>query len=316
MSLALPDSIHFIQRDWLCSNQVVFFDHEQGTPIATVVDTGYATKAEHTLALIGHVLGARGLPITALRRIVNTHLHSDHCGGNARLAQASGAEIIVPIAERDTVAAWDEDRLTYRDTGQVCDRFHAAGALSPGDTLVLGGLTWQALAAPGHDPHSLILHCAERRLLISADALWENGFGIIFPELSGDSGFAEQQDVLELIATLPVDTVLPGHGAPFHDVAAAIDRARSRIRALREDPRRNARNAIKALIKFLMLECQSLTQQALIERCDQAGILHRSAAQLGLGLPAAIQQAVKDLLAQGQLAHGAHGTLVNAEPVA
>jgi hypothetical protein len=28
-------------------------------------------------------------------------------------------------------------------------------------------------------------------LLLSADALWENGFGVIFPELDGESGFAE-----------------------------------------------------------------------------------------------------------------------------
>ena len=42
-----------------------------------------------------------------------------------------------------------------------------------------------------------MLYCAEERVLISADALWENGFGVIFPELEGESGFAEEQAVLE-----------------------------------------------------------------------------------------------------------------------
>ena len=50
----------------------------QGT--TAVVDTGYCIHAEQTLALVEAAL--QGAP---LQRIVNTHLHSDHCGGNALL---------------------------------------------------------------------------------------------------------------------------------------------------------------------------------------------------------------------------------------
>ena len=35
----------------------------------------------------------------------------------------------------------------------------------------------------------MVLYEPELELLISADALWENGFGIVFPELEGGSGF-------------------------------------------------------------------------------------------------------------------------------
>ncbi|HPU54637.1 MAG TPA: MBL fold metallo-hydrolase, partial [Burkholderiaceae bacterium] len=244
----LPASIRFIQRDWLSCNQIVCFDDDARGRHATLIDTGYGKHAGQTLALVTHVLAGNGLPIGALRQIINTHLHSDHCGGNALMARASGAPVHVPLAELETVRQWDESRLTFRGTGQRCERFTAAGAIAPGDWLRLGGLDWQALAAPGHDPHSLILHCAQAQLLIAADALWENGFGIIFPELSGDSGFREQHDVLELIASLPVRTVLPGHGRVFGDVPAALERARQRLAALRADPRRNARNSIKALL--------------------------------------------------------------------
>ena len=45
-----------------------------------MVDTGYCIHAEQTLALVEAAL--QGAP---LQRIVNTHLHSDHCGGNALL---------------------------------------------------------------------------------------------------------------------------------------------------------------------------------------------------------------------------------------
>lgn len=311
---SLPASIRFIQRDWLSCNQIIGFDGQAGNRHATLIDTGYGKHAAQTLALVTHVLGGEGLPIGALRHILNTHLHSDHCGGNALLARISGARVRVPQAEFDTVCLWDETRLTFRGTGQRCERFCADGAITPGEHLRLGGLDWQALAAPGHDPHSLILHCPDEQLLISADALWENGFGIIFPELSGDSGFREQHDVLELIASLPVRTVLPGHGRVFHDVPDALQRARGRLAALRADPRRNARNSIKALIKFLMLEFEQLPMTGLIDTTTGATIMRGAADQLGMTLAQALQWAADDLLAQGQLGRAANGDLLNAEP--
>ena len=313
-SLPVPPSLRFIQRDWLSCNQIVCFDGEAADRHATLIDTGYGKHAAQTLALVSHVLAGAGLPIGALRHILNTHLHSDHCGGNALLAHASGARVRVPLAEFDVVREWDESRLTYRGTGQRCERYEVDGAIAPGEWLRLGGLDWQALAAPGHDPHSLILHCPREQLLISADALWENGFGIIFPELSGDSGFREQHEVLELIAALPVRTVLPGHGRIFHDVPQAVQRARDRLAALRADPRRNARNSIKALVKFLMLEFEQLALARLIEITANASIMHGAADQLGMTLEQALRWAADELLAQGQLARAANGDLINAEP--
>ena len=93
---------------------------------------------------------------------------------------------------------------------------------------------------------------------MSADALWENGFGVIFPELDGASGFAEERATLDVIAGLDVRLVIPGHGRPFDDVAGALARARSRLAYLEADPVRNAQNAIKVLLKFLLLERQRI----------------------------------------------------------
>jgi len=124
--------------------------------------------------------------------------------------------------------------------------------------LTLGDREWQALAAPGHDPHSLIFYCADERILISADALWQNGFGVIFPELEGESGFPETRATLELIASLDVGLVIPGHGAPFTEVGKALDIAFARVDYLAADPVRNAQNAVKVLLKFLLLERQRI----------------------------------------------------------
>jgi glyoxylase-like metal-dependent hydrolase (beta-lactamase superfamily II) len=196
-----------------------------------------------------HLLRGRRLDL-----LVNTHIHSDHCGGNAALQQAHGCRTLIPEADARAVRDWDEAALTYVATGQQCPRFGFDGTIAAGDSLLLGDLEWQVLGASGHDPHSVILYCPAERLLISADALWENGFGVIFPELEGESGFAEARATLEQIAGLDVRLVIPGHGAPFAGIAGALERAFRRLDYLAADPARNAQNGIKVLVKFRLLE--------------------------------------------------------------
>ena len=243
--MSLPDSMHVLQRGWLSSNNILFTGRER----SALVDSGYATHAPQTLDLVAHLLRGRRLDL-----LVNTHLHSDHCGGNAALQAAYGCHTLIPQAEARAVRDWDQDALSYAATGQHCPRFGFDGTIAAGDRLVLGELEWQVLGAPGHDPHSVILHCPAERLLISADALWENGFGVIFPELEGESGFAEARATLELIAGLDLRLVIPGHGAPFADAAGALERALRRLDYLAADPARNAQNGIKVLVKFRLLE--------------------------------------------------------------
>src|SRR5690606_24773525 len=112
----LPDTVRFIERDWLSSNQVFLVDGAE----ATIVDTGYVKHAPMTAAIVGRLLEQTG---TRLARIVNTHLHSDHCGGNRLLAERFGGRTLVPQASLADVASWDEQALTFAATGQRCDRF-------------------------------------------------------------------------------------------------------------------------------------------------------------------------------------------------
>ncbi|WP_137172627.1 MBL fold metallo-hydrolase [Massilia sp. HP4] len=245
MDLRLPPSVHVLERNWLSSNNVLLI----GPGDTALIDSGYVTHASQTLALVRHVLGARPLD-----RLLNTHLHSDHCGGNAALQAAYGCHTAIPALDADKVARWDDDALSFRATGQQCPRFGFDGVLAPGDVLRLGGLRWQVLAAPGHDPHALLIFCAEEGVLVSGDALWQDGFGVIFPELAGEPGFDEVGATLELIDSLAPRVVIPGHGPVFGDVDAALERARQRLDYLAADPARNARNAVKVLVKFLLLE--------------------------------------------------------------
>ena len=247
MTTLLPDSIEVYERGWLSSNNIVLHGKDE----VALIDSGYVSHAPQTLALLRHSLQGRPLD-----RLFNTHLHSDHCGGNALLQATYGCHTSIPVSEAAKVRDWDVDALSFRATGQQCDRFAFDATVAPGDQLVLADLHWQALGAAGHDPHSLIFYCAEEGILVSADALWENGFGVIFPELEGESGFAEARATLALIATLDLRVVIPGHGRPFSDAKGALERAFSRLDYLASEPARNAQNAVKVLLKFLLLERQ------------------------------------------------------------
>jgi glyoxylase-like metal-dependent hydrolase (beta-lactamase superfamily II) len=255
-AIPLPPMLQVFERGWLSSNNILLMDDDQ---TATLVDTGYVTHGEQTAALVRSALAGR-----QLARIVNTHLHSDHCGGNALLARTYGARIAIPPGHADAVARWDEEVLTFRATGQQCERFRHDKVIRPGETIRMAERDWRAYAAPGHDPNSIVLWEPTERLLISADALWQHGFGAIFPEIEGDSGFAEQAAMLDLIEGLAPRLVIPGHGSPFSDVDAAIGRARKRLEVLAADPARNARQVAKVLIKFYLLDVRALPFEQLV----------------------------------------------------
>jgi len=268
---ALPDDIRVFERGWLSSNNVLLLS-DSG---AALVDSGYISHAPQTLALIDEALGVRELTL-----LVNTHLHSDHCGGNAALQQQHpGLRTLIPPGQLGAVRDWDEDALTYAPTGQSCARFRVDGVLLPGHSLRLGQRDWEVHAAPGHDPHAVILFEPELKLLLSADALWENGFGVVFPELEGHAAFEEVEATLDLIESLQPHLIIPGHGSLFRQLAPALSAARQRLTQFRADPRRHAKHAGKVLLKFKLLELQRVNLEVLhtwIARTSYFALLHQT----------------------------------------
>ena len=256
MTVSLPPGVSVFERGWLSSNNILI----QGEGGCALIDSGYCTHAEQTLALVDSALQDRPLDL-----LLNTHLHSDHCGGNAALqTRYPGLQTHIPPGHAEYVRDWDPNALSYTPSGQQCPRFRFDATLHPGTEMALGDLQWQVHAAPGHDPHSVILFEPVSRTLVSADALWERGFGVVFPELDGLGAFQEVADTLDLIESLNPALVIPGHGAPFTDVAAALAYARSRLSGFVGNPAKHLQYAAKVLLKFKLLEAQSLERAALL----------------------------------------------------
>lgn len=271
-ALPLGPGLHVFERGWLSSNNILLDDGDG----ATLIDSGHCVHAPQTVALLRQRLGDR-----PLRRLINTHLHSDHCGGNAAVQREWPLSLQVPSGSWRAVQDWDEQALSYLPLGQRCERFGAQGHVAAGDVLRIGARHWQVLGAPGHDPQSVILFDAEHGVLISADALWENGFGVVFPELEGEAAFDDVQRVLELIASLPVRCVIPGHGTAFTDVGAALQRARSRLAGFRADPARHLRHGAKVLLKYHMMEERQQPLTALRTWMRDTPLMHAIWDELG-----------------------------------
>ena len=251
--LQIP-GLQVFERGWLSANNILFTDSES----ATLVDSGYVTHQAQTLSLVQNALNGRKLD-----RLVNTHLHSDHCGGNNQLqTHYTQLETLIPPGEAKAVAIWDAEALSYEATGQLCPRFKFEGVLQAGQTLRLASLNWEVHAAPGHDPHSVILFEPTHKILISADALWANGFGVVFPELEGVEAFHEVAQTLDLIESLKPLWVIPGHGAIFANIDAALEIARKKLDGFVQNPQKHARYGAKVLLKYKLLELTEVDQIA------------------------------------------------------
>jgi len=251
--LQIP-GLQVFERGWLSANNILFTDSES----ATLVDSGYVTHQAQTLSLVQNALNGRKLD-----RLVNTHLHSDHCGGNNHLqTHYTQLETLIPPGEARAIAIWDAGALSYEATGQLCPRFKFEGVLQAGQTLRLASLNWEVHAAPGHDPHSVILFEPTHKVLISADALWANGFGVVFPELEGVDAFHEVAQTLDVIESLQPLWVIPGHGAVFENVDAALEIARKKLNGFVQSPLKHGRYGAKVLLKYKLLELTQVDNNA------------------------------------------------------
>jgi glyoxylase-like metal-dependent hydrolase (beta-lactamase superfamily II) len=267
----LPAFMQVIERGWLSCNSVVF---NQATD-AAMIDSGYGGEALETLALLDRKLDGR-----VLSRLLNTHCHSDHMGGNAALQRTYQVHTAVPIGEAPLIERWDDSELMLAYADQVAERFAVHATLSPGDIVRLGDLDWQVLGAPGHDHHALVFFSPDERILISGDALWENGFGVVFPALRGDmSAFALARQTLDRIQGLDARIVIPGHGKVFAEVDAALERAYYRLEGYEQSLERLARHTVKVMLTFSLLARGKMAVAALPDYVTRIGMLRDLNAQ-------------------------------------
>lgn len=166
---------------------------------AALVDTGTGGSEGD----IAEALGRLGLTWANLGHVILTHSHRDHVGSiDAVMAAAPDASAY--IGEGDAAAVSTERPLiSVNDGDKVFDL--------------------EIIGSPGHTPGSISVFDPVGRILVAGDALQggpEPGSVIgANPRFTADLVTADQS-VVKLAGLLP-DTILPGHGEPVTDDAAA-----------------------------------------------------------------------------------------------
>jgi glyoxylase-like metal-dependent hydrolase (beta-lactamase superfamily II) len=228
-------------------------------PDPILVDTGVNSEASWATLVAG--LAAQGLCVADLQRVIITHPHVDHCGQAARLAAESGATVWVANLGRvwllDFAGMWQQRLDFYRDiflpqTGlpgtiqqgvvtffeSVKDSFESVPAdrvqtFGVEDTVLMGGLAWQVIHAPGHANHQTCFYQPETRQFISADHLLHRApTPIVEPPPTGYSripALPQFLHSLDRVEPLEIDIAYPGHGDLITDHRALIKHQRQRI---------------------------------------------------------------------------------------
>jgi glyoxylase-like metal-dependent hydrolase (beta-lactamase superfamily II) len=296
MDPTLPATVRPIVRGWLNCNQVVL--RAPGDNV--LVDSGYCTHRERTLELIAGPAGLEGEP---LERLVNTHCHSDHMGGNAAVASAHGCRVTIPEGEVKHVLPWTPQSVWMAHFDQKADPFHFDDTIRAGERFEGGGFEWHVHAAPGHDMDALMFFEPSHRILISGDALWENGMGFVWPDDGYNAHIDAAHEALATIERLDPAVVIPGHGRPFADARGSIANVRAKLAAFSKDPVKNARHVVKVMFVFALLDRQAMAVAEVADYLARIPCYRQMSERfLGMDAPALAAWLLPDLERAGAVA--------------
>jgi hydroxyacylglutathione hydrolase len=178
-------------------------------PVRWIPGRGYFGNAY----VVGNVLIDAGiLPVEVepyrkeIEIIALTHCHFDHTAHLKELVQLCHAK--VAIHGEDASGLTEEafslsPQFGSRSPGVLPDRIVADGDH-------IGPL--QVLHTPGHTPGSICLYLEDEEALISGDTVFSDGGFGRYDFLGGDRSALGRS--LDRLASLPVEKLYPGHGAP------------------------------------------------------------------------------------------------------
>ena len=261
MAIEIGPNLHFVERGWLNGNHFVY-----NGPEPALIDTAYSTGLAETLKALSDL----GVEPGAVKRIILTHVHSDHVGGVAPIQEASGCQVwLHPISRhhietRNSWATW----WYYYD--QEARFFATHKSLEEGDTVSLGEMSFRVVHTPGHSSGMIALFEPESRILISGDALWEGDLGVMTPRIEGLDCVFRALGSLDKLAALKAEVIYPGHGGPIREVEAALEGARSRLRYYLEEPKAQGRDQIRKIIIFTLLMKGGLPAGSLFDNIMEA----------------------------------------------
>jgi len=169
-----------------------------------VVDTGTGEFFTQARTEIENICG-----IESVKRILNTHGHFDHIGGNLKFRNASWAEILCHEKEKKMVETGEG---SLSEVFGKMSRFAQVGkTFKDGDILETKSFSFSVIHTPGHTPGSICLYEPRKKILLSGDTLFD--FSVGRTDFPGGSA-SDMRKSLQKLSLLDINHLLPGHGAP------------------------------------------------------------------------------------------------------
>ncbi|MCL6517013.1 MAG: MBL fold metallo-hydrolase [Alicyclobacillus sp.] len=211
----------------------------------TLIDTGI--PGPRSLQSIQRGLAEAGLELADVEQVVLTHIHGDHAGGLSAILAEHDLPVYVHEFARPWMEGGDEEAArmeAFQETfTQRCGapRMQRRGGMRPppaarvryvrdGDRLEAGGRVWEVVHVPGHSRVDICLWDRETGEAVVGDHL--------LPEISSNA-FVEPplpdeterprplilyRASMARTRALPWTTLYPGHGTPFANHRALVDR--------------------------------------------------------------------------------------------
>ena len=181
---------------------------ERGASEAVVVDPS-GDAATIRLELAGMSATCAGILVT--------HSHWDHILGLADLAEGTGVKVYGPEGESDVL---ENPNSYFAGLGVSLRGWKPDVLLAGGETIEVGGISFEVLAVPGHSPGHLAFYADGA--LFSGDVLFAGSVG------RTDLPRGDWDELLGSIRSLadrfPAETVVyPGHG-PATTIGAELER--------------------------------------------------------------------------------------------
>jgi len=141
--------------------------------------------------------------------ILNTHGHFDHIGGNRRVAEATGAKLMIHKEDEPFLSRASTSATMYGLKAE--DSPPPASYLTEGEIIRFGRHTAKVIHIPGHTPGGCCFYLEDEGILISGDSLFAESIGRT--DLPGGSQALLVLSIRSKLLVLPDETrVFPGHG--------------------------------------------------------------------------------------------------------
>jgi glyoxylase-like metal-dependent hydrolase (beta-lactamase superfamily II) len=171
---------------------------EPGASSCVVIDPGPLDEAH-----LRRVLGVAQAGDRRVASVLLTHGHPDHSAGAGFFASLCGDG--VPVRAADPA---------YRVGGD---------GLADGDVIAAGGTSLRVIATPGHSADSVSLLLAADGALFTGDTVLGRGTTVIADDGNLGDYLRTLDRLRELVGSLGVGKLLPGHGPVLDDPAGVLD---------------------------------------------------------------------------------------------